>query len=994
MVCEGHSYLMVQTSAQLNEQSMRAVDASLKQPRLQHSLAIRLLRIVFSIYLLITMVITSVQMANEYFLKKDSIKENFVAYQQIFYEGIGHALWNFDYIQLNAMMDGVEKLRDIKGFYVFDAKGKLILSRGLGHPATAEGQDNVTDLEHTVDSRVTEISSDLISERPVLPMLKEEQEQQGLFSYHFPVRYYQEKVGSVTFFSSNKIVFDQVKYNFLTIIINAIIKTVILWLLFIWAFKRYLVRALDTFISKMEVFNLNNHEGPSVPLETFGADELERFKDVFNSMTQRIVTSKQSLERLNYELEQKVDDRTREIIVKQEMLEQMSLQGRIGAWEWHIEDHEIQWSTMTKIIHGVEQDFVPTATSAWWFIKEDDKRLMVQQLIEESIEHNKDWAEELQIVTAQGQSIWVIVTCSGMFEGGKCVRLYGSYQDIDERVKAREQLIEAKELAESGARMKSEFLATMSHEIRTPMNGVLGMLYLLKNTKLDTTQKGYADVATSSGEFLLGLINDILDFSKIEAGHLGLERLELNLVTLLSDVAKSFGIKACEHNLQFILDTSEVPNVTVLGDVGRIRQVLSNLIGNAIKFTSEGHILVRGVLTDAGDKWCFDCYVEDTGIGISSDKTQTIFEQFTQVDASTTRQYGGTGLGLAITRELCRLMDGDVDVSSQPGQGSVFSFYVMLDKASVTRSAQITSEGLPSDKEMADLELKRVLIANNYAMARDVIERQLNAWQMDVTHAASWQDVQRLLCEEPDAAFDAVLLDWSLASSVPAFNADVERVLSMQPWLLLHPMGRTQNDLGHLNLDWLEALETPLVPAELAQALLTVITKVERQHNNPTKLTVVDSTLSTTGNAAVHEADKPVMPWPENTRALLVEDNDINRMVAEGLLDKLELNHSFAVHGVHALQVLKESSIDKSFDLIFMDCQMPEMDGYETTQRIRKGEAGERYRSVPILAMTANAMEGDRERCLRSGMDDYLTKPVDPDLLYEKLVLWLVEKKT
>lgn len=998
---------MVRTSAQVNEQSMRAVDATNKQPRprLQYSLAIRLLRIVFSIYILITIAITSVQMTNEYLLKKSSIQDNFIAYQGIFYEGIGHALWNFDYVQLNAMLDGVEKLRDIEGIYVFDAKGSLILERGFLSIGSTQTESTQTELEESSDARERNASvadsggqsTETGEGTPLQPMAYEEQEQLGLFSYHFPVTYYKEKIGAVTFFSSNKIVFDQVKYNFLTIIINAIIKTVILWLLFIWAFKRYLVKALDTFISKMEATNLSNLEESSVTLDTFGSYELERFKEVFNDMTHRIIKSKQSMERLNYELEQEVDNRTNEIVLKQEMLEQMSLQGRIGAWEWRIDDHKIQWSAMTRIIHCVDQDFVPTATSAWWFIKDDEKRALIKQRLEEAIEHNKDWAEELQITTAHGHIIWVKVTCSGVFEGGKCVRLYGSYQDIDERVRVREELIKAKDLAESGARMKSEFLATMSHEIRTPMNGVLGMLYLLQNSNLDATQKGYADVATSSGEFLLGLINDILDFSKIEAGHLELEQLELNLVTLLSDVAKSFGIKAYEHNLQFILDTAEVPNVMVLGDIGRIRQVLSNLIGNAIKFTSEGHILVRGVLTDTGEQWCFDCYVEDTGIGISADKTDKIFEQFTQVDASTTRQYGGTGLGLAITRELCRLMQGDVEVSSQPGQGSVFSFYVKLDKPKAEGPALIDADDIPTDNELADLKLKRVLVANSYTVAHDVLERQLNAWEMDVTYAESWHAVRGLLSDDLETAFDVILVDWELALTIPeSFDVNKHPVLRKQPWVLLRPIGSDQSELVDSAIVWADVLEKPVVPTELARLLLSVVMPSERNANTPAPLTLVDVKSRQTGSPPKRissEQETPKMPWPESTRILLVEDNDINRMVAEGLLDKLVLKHAFAVHGANALEVLKASENDEPFDLILMDCQMPEMDGYQATGCIRRGEAGDRYRSIPILAMTANAMEGDRERCIDAGMDDYLTKPVDPNVLYQKLHAWLVKNK-
>lgn len=974
---------MYRSSTQLNEKCSDLGDTSLGKTAIKHSLAIRLLRIVFSIYLLITCAITSVQMTNEYLFEKDSIRENLMAYQSIFYEGIANALWNFDFKQLNAMMDGVYKLHDIEGLYVFDGKGKLVLTRGFENQAPS-ADSAASDRLGSTDEKAQQVPTQHgVSSLKALSY--DQMEQRGLFSYTFPVVFYDENIGSVTLFSSNRIVFNQVKYNFLTIIINAIIKTIILWLLFIWAFKRFLVRALDSFISKMESTTLDNPGGAEIELQTFGAYELERFRDVFNHMTQRIVKSKYSLEKLNDELERKVEERTKETLLKQEMLEQMSQQGRIGAWEWRIEEQQLHWSTMTRIIHDVDQDFIPTASSVWWFIKEEDKRALIQQCLSDCIKDGKAWSEELQIVTAKGEDVWVVITGSGIFEDGKCVRLYGSYQDINERIKVRHDLEEAKELAESGAKMKSQFLATMSHEIRTPMNGVLGMLYLLKNTDLDEKQAGYADVATTSGEFLLGLIDDILDLSKIEAGHIELEHLNFNIVSVLGDIAKSFGIKTYNQGIQLILDTSEVPNIQVCGDFGRIRQVVSNLMGNAVKFTSSGHILIRATLTDVGPQWQLDCYVEDTGIGIRADKVHSIFEHFTQVDASTTRKYGGTGLGLSISRELCRLMQGDIDVSSELDRGSTFHFHVRLEKAPVT---PVNAFGLNDMKDA--FTAKRVLVADPYPMSREVLERQLNAWQIDVVFAPSWHVLISILSDELEAPFDVVFLDSALALSVdPASALMYGRVLRKQAWVLMQPMGNEQDKIDIPQVNWMERLEKPIVSEEIKRVLADVLNKRAADPGASPELTRGGGQVVELKGRNNNPTDSHATPWPESTRILLVEDNDINRLVASGMLEKIGLQNDFAVNGDDALSVLQSSSTECPFDLILMDCQMPVMDGYEATGRIRKGEAGERYRSIPIVAMTANAMEGDRELCIHAGMDDYLTKPVDPLILLEKLLQWL-----
>ena len=694
---------------------------------------------------------------------------------------------------------------------------------------------------------------------------------------------------------------------------------------------------------------------------------------------------------------------------QQGLMEQMSNLGQIGAWEFDLVQNTLYWSAMTKVIHEVPLDYQPSVEVGINFYKPGESQQSITAAVEAGIKYGTAWNLELQLVTAKGNDIWVSASGHAEMKNGTCVRLFGSLQDIDERKRnqlesqsthrysrvlaeltidsdvmtgnlsragsimveqmsyglqvarasiwmfsddretlvcrnlyesdshrhskglelkrcdypqyfsvmlqssnivaddakknsstqefleaylkplgitamldsaitsgsgvvglvcfehcgsrrrwtpaeqsfaaavatmiggvyeseqrrlAEKQLILAKEVAEEATRVKSEFLAVMSHEIRTPLNGVIGMINLLRRSELQDTQARQLGVAHNSAESLMVLINDILDFSKVEAGKLILDRVDFDLYRQLLEWQDSMTLRAQEKGLQLTLDVEAVDRRMVKGDPGRLRQIFTNLLGNAIKFTEQGEIVVCCKLREIGDKIVLEASVEDTGIGIPEDKQQTLFDSFTQVDVSTTRKYGGTGLGLAICKNLCRLMGGDISVTSTHTGGSCFEFTVELE---------------PSLKDYPEL-----------------------------------------------------------------------------------------SECEHLNL----------------------------------------------GGALVS--------WPGNQRILLVEDNSINQEVAGMMLSDMGLPSDTAVNGLEALAALRLAPVDHPYTLVLMDCQMPEMDGYEATRSIRAGRAGQNYVGVPIVAMTANAMSGDRQACLDVGMNDYMSKPIDALGLQTMLKLWLL----
>ncbi|WP_370978018.1 ATP-binding protein [Agaribacterium sp. ZY112] len=639
-----------------------------------------------------------------------------------------------------------------------------------------------------------------------------------------------------------------------------------------------------------------------------------------------------------------------------QLFEVMSDQGRIGAWSYDIESGQVYWSSMTRKIHEVSDSFIPEVESGINFYKEGESRDTISRVVAEGINQGKSWNVELILVTAKGREIWVAATGSAEFEGGKCVRLYGSFQDIDKRKRSEQALIEAKEQAEQAAQAKSEFLAMMSHEIRTPLNGVLGMLSLLQRSNLDDEQVRKAQIARNSAESLLQIINDILDFTKVDAGHLDLANQDFNLHALLDDMSEGMALRAQEKQLELVVDQCEVDNGWVHGDEGRLRQVLVNLVGNAIKFTEKGEILVRACLVKYGQSRQLELDVCDSGIGIDEAQLEYLFEPFTQADSSVTRNYGGTGLGLAISHKLCALMGGSLSVRSRLQEGSTFTVSIELGQAQT-----------PIETDPIDLQFCDVLIIVSNTAQRSMLERQFGLWGARVTAADSYELAIKLATSMGrDQPYALVLVEGQLNDgSAEAFAYKFHSVthLKASPLVLLNPMNDRFIGDQLENLGYRLQLPKPITRSDLLLAL------------NLIELAPAD----------VPEI-KSESGYQENI--LLVEDNMVNQEVALMMLEDMEKSATVAKHGAEAIALMKAADEQSPFTLVLMDCQMPVLDGYEATKAIRQGEAGDRYRRVPILAMTANAMKGDKEKCLNAGMDDYLAKPFDEEDLTQLLGRW------
>ncbi|MFC3034516.1 ATP-binding protein [Pseudoalteromonas fenneropenaei] len=527
--------------------------------------------------------------------------------------------------------------------------------------------------------------------------------------------------------------------------------------------------------------------------------------------------------------------------------------------------------------------------------------------------------------------------------------LLGSLHTNKEQQKARQLALMEKELAEQSAKVKSDFLASMSHEIRTPMNGILGMLTVLQHTELNNKQRHHIQLAQSSADALLTIINDILDFSKIEAGKLTIESVEVDLVSLLSDTLSAFALKAEAMQTKLEIDCRNMQVQFAKTDPHRLRQVLNNLLSNAIKFTEQGRINLTCYTEQTKEGMRLWCSVEDTGIGIAKEKLATIFDSFTQADSSTTRKYGGTGLGLTIASQLCELMGGTLSAYSKPNIGSTFTFFVELQSPKAI-AAMATS-------------CSELLLFIPADLAGSALRHLLAPWHMPTQVFTSATSGLQYLRDNPDRTMRLIVDPLIFSNDSDASN-ELQQLISKRQllWAQIATMSQPSVSLWSSPKPDMECCY-PLTPAT---ALMLCQVEV-KSHTKP-------SIRKLRG------------------KILLVEDNKVNQIVAQNLLGKLGLMVHTAQHGKEALTMLNEAHGE--FDLILMDCQMPEMDGYEATRLIRAEHAGSKAAKLAIIALTANAMQGDREACLAAGMDDYLSKPLQFEQLASTLEKWLARAIT
>lgn len=847
-----------------------------------------------------------------------------------------------------------------------------------------------------------------------------------------------------------------------------------------------------------KAFGTLNFSSPEARLQPFSENDIELIQLI--------------AQWLGYELTR--TQQQEELLAQQRLMEKISEQARIGAWEVNMQTHEVLWSAMTKEIHEVSPQYKPNIEQGIEFYKAGDNRDLIRSLVDKAINYGESFEAEFELITALGNHVWVKSHGTPVMENGVCVRLFGSFQDISEKKKAEQLIIEksqridlaadsagigvweyniqtgelswddwmfrlysmkkadfthtynawsnslhpddkdqamdeielaiagkqkfdtqfrvlhpngvtryikadalvlydaddtprtmigvnyditsrvkneieiteAKLAAEEATKAKSEFLASMSHEIRTPMNGVVGMLDLLNDSSLNEEQKHQVKIAKSSADSLLFLINDILDFSKIDANKLELEEIPFDIKILVADFFDAIVQQAERKGLELMVDTSQLSESLIVGDPNRIRQILTNLVSNAIKFTDSGEVIIKLALKPfSQEKWRLLICVKDTGIGIPKDKQHHLFQSFSQVDASTTRQYGGTGLGLAIVRKLCRRMQGDIEVVSDIGEGCTFNCDLHVGK---------TSQHLPGLPD-ADITQLNVLVVDDNEAHRTALKKQLERWLVSVTTVTNAQDAITE-CEHAynsNTLYDVIILDMNMPKLSgeqlgKALRKD-DRFKSIKLVMItsLSNKGDAQRFAsGGFDAYFAKPISTTDLSATLhiladnKQALASAQPLITKHYIKTIKQQKPEQAVNT-------ETTNDLPNFVDNTLILLVEDNRVNQMVAKGLLAKLSLPCNIANNGVEALAKLKENK--KPYSLILMDCQMPEMDGYEATQKIRAGDCGEMNQNIPIVAMTANAMEGDREKCLAAGMDDYLSKPVDKNLLIDKLKMYL-----
>lgn len=620
------------------------------------------------------------------------------------------------------------------------------------------------------------------------------------------------------------------------------------------------------------------------------------------------------------------------------------------------------------------------------FLHEDEIDLFIEQFKDLVADGSFPLQSIVRVKNPDGTEPWCRLNCSYVSGSATSPFVFVLLEDVTEERRGQERLRREKEIAERATRTKSAFLANMSHEIRTPIHTVTGMSELLMETRLDPEQREYGEQIRFGAEVLLGLINDILDFSKIEAGKLSLEVIEFDLVKTIQEAVNLVSLEAHKKGLEVVIDIDPgIPRI-IDGDPVRLRQVIVNLFNNAVKFTSEGEIVLEARLAPDRARPAIVVRVIDTGAGIADDKLNRLFKPFSQVDPSTTRKYGGTGLGLSISRSLIELMNGSIGVQSREGNGSTFWFTLPY-----TEKAVNAYHVPPPDMEA--LRQRRVLVVDDNKRSCEVISRYLKMWNLDVEHVQSGEDALNLLAPSPETSrgFGMVLIDavlpgidgWQLASELNTLRTESASSMKL---ILMTPAGIMGGEAKMKLLNWFDAyVNKPVKWADLAHALEAAFVETAPIAEDQDDGEEV-AELETLEPEDAEHSDIVEAEAPQNAgltgRVLVAEDHFVNQQLFRTILEKTGCTVDVASDGLEAL----ERSRELQPDIVFMDIQMPRMNGYDAARGLR--DAGFR---MPIIAVTANAHSDERQRCLDYGMDDYMSKPFKPRDVRQLLGKWLGE---